>query len=63
MNIRDAWNSCNHGGFIVRPIGSRIEKWMGDKPGLPPSFSRWLDENVLIVPIDDIMAGDWEVGT
>ena len=63
MTILDAWNTCKHGGRISRPSGVFIDKWMGEKPELKPSFDRWLDENINIIPAADIVAGDWIVNT
>jgi hypothetical protein len=39
----------------------RVDKWMGDKPGLKPSFERWLDENAGNIKADDLMGDDWSV--
>ena len=63
MTILDAWSACPHGGVIARPAGLRIEKWMGEKPDLKPSFDRWLDENITLIVAADLMAGDWIVAT
>lgn len=47
MNMKDAWNSVQHGGAIVNLVsGTRIEKWIGDKPNLAPSFDRFIESNV-----------------
>lgn len=61
MQLRDAWNICEHGKSFSRPTGLRIEKWMSEKPGMPSSLERWIKENIDIITIDDMMAGDWEV--
>lgn len=61
MTLLDAWNKCPHGGTVARPSGAFVEKWMGDKPGLPTGFDRWLSENAGLIPATDLMAGDWEI--
>jgi len=61
MSILDAWDACPHGGRISRPSGLYIDKWMGEKPGLKPSFDRWMEENINILPSSDFLAGDWIV--
>jgi hypothetical protein len=62
MTMIDAWNACAHGGSIRRAAnGVTVEKWIGDKPGLEPSFDRWIAENASSISASDLMAGDWEV--
>lgn len=61
MTAREAWNLCEHGKAIVRPTGARLEKWMGDKPGLAPGFDRYVLKNADTIPLDDLSATDWEL--
>ena len=62
MTMLDAWNLCIHGGSIQRMSnGVTIEKWIGEKPNLAPSFERFIEENVTLIKAVDLMAGDWEV--
>jgi hypothetical protein len=62
MMMLDAWNACIHGGSIRRAAnGLTVAKWIGEKPGLAPSFERWIEENASSIPATDLMAGDWEV--
>lgn len=63
MTILDAWNLCEHGGSISRPSGAKVEKWMGEKPDMKPSFDRWIDENISLIAASDLVAGDWIVNT
>lgn len=61
MNMRDAWNSVQHGEAIINPVtGTTIQKWMGDKPGQEPSFTRFVESNISTLRIDDILALTWE---
>lgn len=58
----DAWNACPHGGSIRSDLhGVTVFKWMGDKPGLEPSFDRWIEENATSIPAAALMSGDWVV--
>jgi len=61
MRMIDAWEECAHGGSISRPSGVRVDKWMGDKPGLKPSFERWIDESIGTIKAEDLMGDDWRV--
>jgi hypothetical protein len=61
MRLDEAWAATIHGGSMSRPSGARIEKWMGDKPDLPDSFTRWIEESIGTVAVADLMAGDWDV--
>lgn len=62
MSMMDAWNQCIHGGSIKRTSTDiTVAKWIGDKPGLAPSFDRFIEENVTLIKAVDLMAGDWEV--
>ncbi len=62
MNMKDAWNSAVHGEAIVNASsGTRIEKWIGDKPGLSPSFDRFIESNVSNISTEDIVSSDWIV--
>ena len=63
MRLLDAWNNCQHGGKMIRPNGVIIEKWLGDKPGLPSGFERFLKKNIDTIPMEDLMAEDWDVCT
>lgn len=63
MRLDEAWTATQHGGSMSRPSGARVEKWIGEKPGLKPSFDRWLDENVTAFLAADLMAGDWYADT
>ena len=62
MTMIEAWNATPHGGKLSRP-GLVVEKWIGEKPGLAPSFQRWMDENVMAFPVADLMSGDWNADT
>ena len=42
MRLLDAWNATEHGHKMARPDGLIIERWVGDKPGLAPSFERFV---------------------
>lgn len=61
MMLRDAWNKTEHGGKMARPEGLVIEKWIGEKPGLPPSFDRFVKKNLDSIAMEDLMAEDWDV--
>ena len=61
MTMLDAWNACQHGKAILIPEGKRLEKWMGDKPGMRPSFERFLEKNSENFTAQEIMSGDWIV--
>lgn len=63
MRLDEAWAATQHGGSMSRPSGLKVEKWMGDKPGLASGFSRWLEESVSTIAAPDLMAGDWNVDT
>ena len=61
MNMRDAWNSVSHGEAITNPAtGTVIHKWIGEKPGHEPGFSRFLESNINTLSVDDILALTWE---
>lgn len=61
MNMKDAWNSIRHGEAIVNTAtGLRIEKWIGDKPGMAPSFDRFIESNVSQIHTDDLVSSMWE---
>ena len=61
MNMKQAWQATEHGKAFYRPNGTRVEKWMGDKPGLPSAFDRFLLEGSSGFTSDDLMADDWQV--
>jgi len=61
VRLDEAWAATVHGGSMSRPSGTRIEKWMSNKPDLPDSFTRWIEESVATIAITDLMAGDWNV--
>jgi len=63
MTMLEAWTATPHGGKLSRPEGPIVEKWMGDKPGMLPSFDRWLVKNGDNLPSSDLMAGDWNADT
>ena len=63
MRLDEAWAATQHGGSMSRPSGMRVEKWMGEKPGLKPAFERWIEETIQTIPALDLMAGDWNVDT
>lgn len=63
MRLDEAWDATAHGGSMSRPSGTKVEKWMGDKPNLPSGFTRWLEESVSTITAADLMAGDWNVDT
>jgi hypothetical protein len=60
MNLREAWDATAHGRAMRRQSGERIEKWVGEKPNLPPGFDRYVRENADTIGLDNIMATDWE---
>ena len=61
MNMRDAWNSVEHGEAIINPAtGTVIHKWMEDKPGQVPGFTRFLEGNVSSLKVEDVFADTWE---
>lgn len=59
MTLLEAWAATAHGHAMSRPSGARVEKWISDKPGLSPSFERWIENNVRDIPPEDLVAGDW----
>ena len=60
MNMKDAWNSIKHGEAIVSlESGTRVEKWIGDKPDLLPSFDRFIESNVGSLTTNDLVSGEW----
>lgn len=60
MNMKEAWNSIRHGEAIVNiSSGTRIEKWIGDKPDLAPSFDRFIESNGATIDTDDLVSSDW----
>lgn len=61
VNILQAYDAAPHGGAIVRPNGARIEKWMSDKPGLPPATLRFIQQNDDSFDLDTVAAEDWTV--
>lgn len=60
MTLLDAYAACPHGGAIVRP-GSRIERWMTEKPGMAPAPMRFLAANIDSLTSDELGAADWEL--
>lgn len=60
MNMKEAWNSVKHGETIVNTVSlTKIEKWIGDKPDLPPSFDRFIESNITNISTDDLVSADW----
>ena len=61
MNMKDAWNSIQHSESIINPVtGTTIQKWIGEKPGHAPGFTRFLEGNISTLTADDIVADTWE---
>lgn len=64
MNMKEAWEATQHGkAFFRMSSGIRIEKWMGEKPGLTSSFDRFLFDSASggSLTANDLVANDWEV--
>lgn len=57
----EAYRAAPHGGAIERASGTRLEKWMADKPGLPPAEVRFVQQNMTKLDPEDMAAADWEV--
>ena len=56
MNMKDAWNSIKHGKSIINlDSGTKIEKWIGDKPDLPSSFDRFIESNISNLSTNDLV--------
>ena len=61
MRLLDAWDTCEHGESIVNIItGKRIEKWMGEKPGLPHALTRMLSNSPGMFTLEELASGEWE---
>lgn len=61
MNMKDAWNSIAHGEYIINTVsGTRIEKWIGEKPDLAPSFDRFIESNLMQLHSSDLVSDKWE---
>ena len=60
MNMKDAWNSIKHGKSIINlDSGTKIEKWIGDKPDLPSSFDRFIESNISNLSTNDLVSSNW----
>lgn len=53
MDLRGAWDATEHGHGLARPSGYRLEKWADD-------LDRYVLKNSATIPLDDLMAQDWE---
>ena len=61
MNMKEAWNTIAHGEAIINTAsGTRIEKWIGDKPDLSPSFDRFIESNLMQIHSSDLVSDKWE---
>ena len=61
MNMKEAWNSILHGEAIINTVsGTRIEKWIGEKPDMPPSFDRFIESNLMQLHSSDLVSDKWE---
>ena len=61
MQLLKAWDTCEHGKAIVNTsTGKRVEKWMGEKPGLSPAITRMMVDNPGLFTLEELASGEWE---